>query len=64
MSREESGAFATNDGDIGCAKQQKLEIILRDNDPVKKKNETVSTIGSLPAKHRMTASPSLASKTS
>ena len=37
MSREESGAFATNDGDIGCAKQQKLEIILRDDDPVKKK---------------------------
>ena len=46
MSREESGAFATNDGDIGYAKQQKLEIILRDDDPVKKKkNETVSTIG-------------------
>ena len=39
MSREESGAFATNDGDIGYAKQQKLEIILRDDDPVNKKKK-------------------------
>ena len=36
MLREESGAFAIDNGDIGCAKDFQLEINLRDNDPVQK----------------------------
>ena len=34
MSRKESGSFATDDDDIGCAEQLKLEINSRDNNPV------------------------------
>jgi len=41
MLREESGAFATDDGDIGCAKHLKLEINLRDDVPVQ---ETYNSI--------------------
>ncbi|KAL9971666.1 hypothetical protein ACROYT_G017863 [Oculina patagonica] len=36
MLREESGAFATDDGDIECAEHLKLEINLRDDVPVQK----------------------------
>ena len=36
MLREESGAFAMDDDDIGCVEDLKLEIKLMDNDPVKK----------------------------
>lgn len=36
MLREESGAFAIDDGDIGCAEHLKLEINLRDDVPVQK----------------------------
>ena len=36
MSREESGAFAIDDGDIGCAEHLKLEINLREDVPVQK----------------------------
>ncbi|KAL9983146.1 hypothetical protein ACROYT_G005278 [Oculina patagonica] len=36
MLREESEAFATDDGDIGCAEHLKLEINLRDDAPVQK----------------------------
>ncbi|KAL9967048.1 hypothetical protein ACROYT_G025206 [Oculina patagonica] len=36
MLREESGAFATDDGDIGCTEHLKLEINLRDDVPVQK----------------------------
>lgn len=34
MLKEESRAFATEDGDIECAAQLKLEINLRDENPV------------------------------
>ena len=33
MLREESGAFATEDDDIECAAQLKLEINLRNDNP-------------------------------
>lgn len=36
MLREESGAFATEDDDIECAAQLKLEINLRNDNPVQK----------------------------
>lgn len=36
MLREESGAFAIDDDDIGCAEDLELEINLKDNDPVQK----------------------------
>ena len=36
MLREESGAFAMDDDDIGCVEDLELEINLVDNGPVKK----------------------------
>jgi len=36
MLREESGAFAMDDDDIGCVEDLELEINLMDNDPVEK----------------------------
>ena len=36
MLRQEAGAFARNDDDVGCVENLELEIQLKDNDPVRK----------------------------
>ena len=36
MQRQEAGAFARNDDDVGCVENLELEIQLKDNEPVQK----------------------------